>query len=268
MRLNGTTLGSLLLVTACGGAAPQELVDARAAYAKSVAGPAKDLTPAQLYAAEKALRIAETVYEQEGNVEKTRDRAYVALRKVERAETQARIAQLEIDVAASERLMRERERHQRAVLRRELARAKEQLSAGQQELTRERQRRDGAETRERRALAELSGSAKVTEDARGVVITLPAEAFFSRGTSVLVNPADPRLAKIVDTLKGQSPDTTFLVEGHTEAPDEQELGTQRAQVVRDYLASHGMGADRFTTRAGEMGKARVEIVVRPGASPQ
>src|SRR3954454_3019888 len=73
------------LSMACGGAAvpPQELLDARAAYAEAQKGPAADLAPAQLDTAKQSLDIASTNFDNEGPTDKTKDLAYVAQRRAQ-----------------------------------------------------------------------------------------------------------------------------------------------------------------------------------------
>src|SRR5688572_3775723 len=81
-----------LLVGGCAGAPPSNLVDARAAYQRASEGPAAKLAPAQLHVARTSLDLAEKTYDVEGDSANARDRAYVALRKAELAEVQARIS--------------------------------------------------------------------------------------------------------------------------------------------------------------------------------
>ena len=104
MNLNPLRLGGIaLLLLACGSAPPRELIDARAALDNASYGPAPEFDPAGLYVAARALQDAETTYELDGNCEKTRDRAYVAMRKVERAETLARTREYEAQATESAR---------------------------------------------------------------------------------------------------------------------------------------------------------------------
>jgi outer membrane protein OmpA-like peptidoglycan-associated protein len=63
----------------------QELLDARAAYARTMAGPAPRVTPAKVQEARDALTVAERAR----SPEERRERAYVARRKAETAEVSA-----------------------------------------------------------------------------------------------------------------------------------------------------------------------------------
>src|SRR4051812_37184444 len=94
------SLGALsLLALACAGAPPRNLVDAQNTYQRAAQGPAAQLAPAQLHAAQVYLNLAQQTYEDEGDSPNTRDRAYVAMRKSELAEAQANIARANLDMA-------------------------------------------------------------------------------------------------------------------------------------------------------------------------
>src|SRR3954453_4831905 len=83
--LIGLSLG--VLSAACGGAAvpPQELLDARAAYAEAAKGPAADLAPAQLDTAKQSLDGAQKKFDADGPSQETKDLAYIAQRRAELA---------------------------------------------------------------------------------------------------------------------------------------------------------------------------------------
>ena len=74
-----------VLLMACGAAAvpPQELVDARAAFAEAAKGPAADLAPAQLDTAKQSLDGAQRSFDEDGASQTTKDLAYVAQRRAE-----------------------------------------------------------------------------------------------------------------------------------------------------------------------------------------
>lgn len=69
---------------------PQELVDARAAYARAYVGPAAQANVAGLYDAKSALDEAETKYADDPTSEEARHLAYLAHRRILLAETNAR----------------------------------------------------------------------------------------------------------------------------------------------------------------------------------
>ncbi len=116
-----------ILVGACGGPPPQELVDARAAFKRASRGPAAEFNAVGLHVAKTALDIAEQTYESDGNCDKTRDRGYVAIRKVERAEVLARTKRFDATAEAAERRARLKQSELNARNRRELARTKSEL---------------------------------------------------------------------------------------------------------------------------------------------
>ena len=85
-RTTVVTLGSLLAMTlgACASTpAPQELLDARAAYQRAQTGPASQLKPDQVHEAKVALDKAEQSYSDAPSDPKTKDLSYIAERKAE-----------------------------------------------------------------------------------------------------------------------------------------------------------------------------------------
>lgn len=70
----------------CATVAPKELTDARSAYRNASEGPAAQLAPAELHKASEALVLAEESFRKDSDSVQTRDLAYVAQRKAERAE--------------------------------------------------------------------------------------------------------------------------------------------------------------------------------------
>lgn len=91
------TLGICVLLSsvvgACVRVAPPELASARTAYLRTSNGPAPSAAPRDMAAATNQLQIAEDTFAREGDTEKTRDAAYLALRKLEYAEVVARTRQ-------------------------------------------------------------------------------------------------------------------------------------------------------------------------------
>lgn len=69
---------------------PQELVDARAAYARAYVGPAAQTNVAGLHEAKRALDEAEAKYAEDASSDETRHLAYLAHRRVLLVETNAR----------------------------------------------------------------------------------------------------------------------------------------------------------------------------------
>src|SRR4051794_7309949 len=67
---------------------PQELTEARTAWERASHGPAAQLNPARLQLGRQALYDAEVAYNA-GSEREVRDRAYVALRRIQTAEAEA-----------------------------------------------------------------------------------------------------------------------------------------------------------------------------------
>jgi len=177
MRTNPGTVGlsTLLLALAsasCSHAIPKELADARQAYTRAQNGPAREYNPAELHVAERSLQVAEATFDDEGGTHKTRDRAYVAMRKAQNADVQART------FAAQQ----EEQKYQQQAA----AAEKSAFARTRSELESERMRRAEAEKQAADASAELARVAAVKQDQRGMVITLSGEVLFRSGKSELM----------------------------------------------------------------------------------
>ena len=283
--LIGFTLFTGGLVGACAGAPPASLVDARAAYQRASAGPAEELAPAQLHAAETYLKLAEQTYADEGASDNARDRAYVALRKSELAEVQASIARANAQAASAEKRGELAEQKEHVGTTNELARTRVQLANERgvlatqtTQLQAETDRRVQAEAAQAQALAALEN---VKQEARGTVITLSGSVVFPSGGSELLASSRSKLSEVATALTQGDANSKIVVEGHTDsvgsADKNQVLSERRASAVRDALISHGVAADRVTvagygsTRpiadndsdAGRANNRRVEIVIQP-----
>jgi len=267
----------LLAASGCAHTAPKELVDAREAIRTAQAGVAQTENPAELHTAQKSLELAEQTFEEEGDSERTRDQAYIAMRKAQLAEVQARIAVTQKQLATLEENMTQQQTE-------ELARLRGDYKSQQQRLTTEQQARIEAEKRAAQAAADLARIASVKQEDRGMVITLSGSVLFSSGKSELLPSAQAKLSEVATALTQQNPDTQIIVEGHTDSQGKEtfnlDLSTRRAQAVRDYLASHGVAPDRIRaeglgfsrpiadnkTAEGRANNRRVEIVVQPSSS--
>ncbi len=285
-----TLLGSALLtLVACSHAPPQQLFDARSAYARASDGPAKTYTPAELHIAHESLNKAEKAFKDDGDTVVVRDQAYIAQRKAELAEVLARIEMFKKGINAASAEEERLKDSDAARTKAELARSKDALAAQtaagaatSKELEAERARRVEAEKRAAQAAADLARIAAVKQDDRGTVITLSGSVLFASNKFALLPAAQVKLNQVAEALLAGDPATTFVVEGHTDsqgkAATNQELSLNRANSVREYLVSHGIAADRITsvghgsdvsvadnkTAEGRANNRRVEIVVRPG----
>lgn len=278
-------IGALLALAGAAGCAaavpPQELVTARTIYDRASGGPAATVNPTDLHTARLALDAAERSFEQNGDTQETRDLGYVAERRSETAESRARtmgatsqkdrtVAQMHATTAA-----------QAQSSSAGLSRANQALASQGAELQTEVQRRRAAEKRAAEATAALARVGAVTQEARGIVITLSGSVLFTSNRADLLPSAQAKLDEVADALTKQSPESRIVVEGHTDSQGSaalnQDLSQRRAQVVRAYLVSHGIAADRLSsagfgsTRSiadnksaeGRANNRRVEIVVQP-----
>ena len=265
-RTVGLTL--ILLGAGCASAPPQQLKDARSAYQRASQGPAKELAPAQLHAAQGSLALAEKTFEYEGDSKNAKDRAYVAMRKAELAELQARISSDTLQAEQQEEAVR---RQKYASMQQDLHQTKQQLDA-------ELQRRQEAEDAQQRALASLG---EVRKDPRGTVITIPGSKSFASGKATLLPAAKKNQAQVGMALQQGNTDSKIIVEGHTDAKGEPEknqmLSQRRAEAVRQALVSSGVPPERIeiagygasrpladnSSSSGRAANRRVEIVVQP-----
>lgn len=115
--LTASLLVCLVAATGClSSRPPQELVDARAAYARAYVGPAAQANVSGLHDAKRALDDAESKFADDPSSEEARHLAYLAHRRVILAETNARAT-----IAAGQRARAE---HALAAVAAEKARTK------------------------------------------------------------------------------------------------------------------------------------------------
>ena len=278
-------LGSLV---ACGAAvAPQELMNARTAYAKASKGPAAELAPAQLDTAKTSLDVAQRSFDNDGPSQRTKDLAYVAERRAliadaeggrEKAERERATADKDFKSTQMEGLAKTKE--QLEAERRARETANSDVSKTKAELATEKAARAEAEKRAAAAMASLQEIAKVKEESRGVVITLSGSVLFATGKSELLPIAKSKLDQVASALINQG-FKAIVVQGYTDsrgsASDNQTLSLKRAQSVREYLvtqkipsekiSAEGQGASKPVapndTAEGRAENRRVEIVVTP-----
>lgn len=254
----------------CAATTPKELADARDAYKGAANGPAARYSPAQLHVAHQSLKLAEQTFEEEGDSAATRDRAYVAMRKAQRADTEARTNQIDNRLATMGK-------------RAEVAQVN-QLKDAQGALAASAQNLKESEARAAAAALELARLANVKQEERGMVITLSGSVLFASNKAELLPAAQQRLTDVARALKESDGQATMVVEGHTDAKGSAdhnlELSARRAEAVRTYLISQGIASDHiraeglgFTrpiaenkTAEGRANNRRVEIVVQPASS--
>lgn len=256
----------LLVLIGCGTVPPpRELVDARSAYQVAAQGGATDSAPAQLHDARQALNSAEKIFDDRGDSPETRDAAYIALRKAQLAESAGRTM---LASKEAESLGRE----QRDVEKDTLSRTQKELQKTRDAFEREKHARE---------LLELQRIANVKEDSRGTVITLSGSVLFASNQATLIAAAQRRLDEVANAILKSNPDSTIVVEGHTDsagkAAHNDELSQRRANSVREYLISRGLASEKVRSvgvgsgrpiadnksAEGRANNRRVEIVVEP-----
>jgi outer membrane protein OmpA-like peptidoglycan-associated protein len=264
-------LGLLPLVAACAASLPPaELIDARAAYNKAAAGPAAQLNPAQLHVAQEQLALADRSFDKDGDTFRTRDEAYVAERKAELADVQARTteANQQINLAAKEVQLTQARDLQSA--RTQLVQTREQLAAA---------------TAAMAELAALKTVQNVKHEDRGTVITLSGSVLFASAKYELLSSAQETLSNVANALAKSDPTSKIIVQGYTDSQGalgyNETLSQNRAQTVLGFLTSHGIAADRISARGfgpanpvatndtaeGRANNRRVEIVISPPTEP-
>lgn len=102
------------LVAGCATVPPNELVNARFAYQQASEGQAKQLAPAELHTAQEALNLAEQSFKKDSDSQQTKDLAYVAQRKAQKAEALGAIA---ADKASKERADADFQKKQTAIVK-------------------------------------------------------------------------------------------------------------------------------------------------------
>ena len=267
--LAGLLVGSLAS-PGCAASPPKELRDARNAYRDAANGVAAQSNPAQLHTAQQSLTLAEKTFEEEGASHRTRDRAYVAMRKAQLAETQARIARSEDQL--------------RAVMKQSDVAQVAELEQTKSALVNAEQQRKDAEMKAAAAALELSRLATVKQDERGMVITLSGSVLFASNKAELLPAARRRLDEVADALNKNDSTAQIVVEGHTDSKGSDsynlELSARRAEAVRSHLVSRGIDESRIRAEGlgltrpvadnksaeGRANNRRVEIIVQPPAS--
>ena len=260
--------------------APQELHNARHAYTQASQGPAAQLAPAQLDTARQGLERANMAFGSGADEAVVRDLAYIAERQVALAVSAAALEQANRNIALYEKEKEDLRRQLERQIESELERTKKELETQKLAVAAEREARLTAERHAAAALQSLASIANVSEESRGIVITMAASSLFSGSASALLPMAKERLRQVARALLEQG-DAKIIVEGHTDSRGSSEknleLSTLRAREVRSYLVSQGiptaniqatgLGEERpiatNETNEGRASNQRVEIVVSP-----
>jgi outer membrane protein OmpA-like peptidoglycan-associated protein len=228
-----------------------------------------------------ALEAAKLREEQERTAALTTEQSRAA--RAEREAAELREEQQKIAALTAEQARAARAEREAAELRQE----QEKMAALTAEQARaERAEREVARLREEheQARAELTSTlsrlAKVREEARGTIITLPGNIFFDFNKADVKPALQEQLTEIAKALAAV-PDQNLLIEGHTDSDGPSEynltLSEQRAQSVRSILLAGGIAPERIETKGyghtrpvasnenatGKAQNRRVEIVLQP-----
>jgi outer membrane protein OmpA-like peptidoglycan-associated protein len=265
-----------IFLGACATAPPPELNDARGAMENMDRSGAAKLAPADVQAAEEALVAAEEAYDEEGDSLVTRDLAYVAERQALKAGARARTTadgQRRAAADADAEALRDRKSKGLSI----------EPTDTQTELAMAQQRMAEAEEHRRAVANELLQIATVKQEVRGMVVTLTGRGLFATGTSDLIAEADAKLGPVATVLSKQDRGSRFLVEGYTDSRGDpaanDDLSRRRADVIRAFLVSRGIAADRIRAEGlgatnpignndlieGRAANRRIEIVIQNGA---
>lgn len=243
---------------------------------------------------QRASQLAQT---QQQEAERLRADAVRRQQEAEQLRMQAQQRQTEAQQLAAETARRQEEEQRRVQAEQEaqrLAQQNQELQQRASQLEQERQARQQAEQeaeRERQARVEAERNAtaaltklqqtekglKVSQEERGIVVTLSGSVLFASGAVDLLPSARDRLSEVADVLKEtQSP---LLIEGHTDSQGSdsynEDLSYRRAERVREFLTSRGVPPERINIRGygeyrpvasnatpeGRANNRRVEIII-------
>jgi outer membrane protein OmpA-like peptidoglycan-associated protein len=266
-----------LSLSGCYTMMPRELADAKAAYDRAYRSAARTQAPSDLYDARRLLENSERAMNAGEDIAVVRDYAYLALRKVELAESHARTQADWEEIITARRALDTLQAKETKAAQQKAAEAQAALNAAKERLDREVAERDAAlaaskETSQKAQeqadaarqqmeatqaalndlndkLSALQKVAPVKQEERGMVITLSGSVLFASGRATLFPAAMLRLDQVATALKTMPETTHITVEGHTDdvgtAEFNQQLSLSRAQVVRDYLVGKGLAPTRI-----------------------
>jgi outer membrane protein OmpA-like peptidoglycan-associated protein len=253
----GFTAGVAALVATigCGSTPmPRELVDARSAYSRAASGDAAELSPGALNDAHAALKAAEKSYKDDDDEMVMRGKAYIALRKAEKAEVLASAEKARQMEAQANMEANSKQNRAAAAQQERLESTEEALARSNAALAGEAARAD-AERQARIALMNVAKaqSLAIKDEPRGTVITVKVP--FKTGKADLPPKATEQLDPLAQALK-LTKNREILVEGHTDSQGSAEknldLSQKRAESVREYLIEQEVPADKVeATGVGE-----------------
>jgi len=296
---------TLVAAFGCAATGPTpELIDARRAYDDARQSEAASYSPDKLLSAKQALEKAESAHADDAGSDTERSLAYVAQRKAQYATVYGMYEKDRRDQAEGEQAYKDKQdalrrnavqqanQAQKSLAatwdnlsnaRKEIAAQQTQIQKSKAELDAEKEARAKAEQSAAAAMASLSKIAQVKEEQRGVVITLDGQVLFVTGKAELLPIARDRLNQVAKSLKELDDDKLVSIEGFTDSRGADDmnlkLSQDRANAVRDYLASQGVKAEKLRaigrgeanpvasndTPEGRANNRRVELVVQSSA---
>jgi outer membrane protein OmpA-like peptidoglycan-associated protein len=289
---------TLIAAFGCAATGPSpELMDARRAYDSARQSEAATYSPDKLLTAKQALERAEAAHADDASSFEEKSLAYVAQRKAQyatvygmyekdrRDQVEAQQAYRDKQDALRRNAVQQATEAQRSLAATwdNLSSARKEIASSKAELDAEKQARVKAEQSAAAAMASLSKIAQVKEEQRGVVITLDGQVLFVTGKAELLPIARDRLNEVAKSLKELDDDKLVSIEGFTDSRGADDmnlkLSQDRANAVRDYLASQGVKAQKLRaigrgeanpvasndTPEGRANNRRVEIVIQSSA---
>jgi len=289
---------TLLAAFGCAATGPSpELIDARRAYDSARQSEAATYSPDKLLTAKQALERAESAHADDAGSFEEKSLAYVAQRKAQYATVYGMYEKDRRDQAEAQQAYRDKQDALRrnavqqatdaqrtlAATWDNLSSARKEIASSKAELDAEKQARVKAEQSAAAALASLSKIAQVKEEQRGTVITLDGQVLFVTGKAELLPIARDRLNQVAKSLKELDDDKLVSIEGFTDSRGADDmnlkLSQDRANAVRDYLASQGVKSEKLRaigrgegnpvasndTPEGRANNRRVEIVIQSSA---
>jgi outer membrane protein OmpA-like peptidoglycan-associated protein len=243
-RLIPLVIGALATTACATSRPPHELIDARTRYAETVTTRAES-NPALLGAARDALDRAERSFAHHGDIEETRDLAYVADRTAEVAQSRARMA------AAQQALRRVEEERANELGLQEGTRVPRDTIEALIYTT-------GALTRGRLVTQEATRKAAEPIDslqrlvpmqrslAGGWSVTLAARNVFD-ADGIVIGRSSAQLDAIAHTIVATNPEAIVTVESHADSPigevHDVFVARMRANAVAAYLSTRGVPHD-------------------------
>jgi outer membrane protein OmpA-like peptidoglycan-associated protein len=272
-------------------------MDARRAYDSARQSEAATYSPDKLLTAKQALERAEAAHADDASSFEEKSLAYVAQRKAQyatvygmyekdrRDQVEAQQAYRDKQDALRRNAVQQATEAQRSLAATwdNLSSARKEIASSKAELDAEKQARVKAEQSAAAAMASLSKIAQVKEEQRGVVITLDGQVLFVTAKAELLPIARDRLNEVAKSLKELDDDKLVSIEGFTDSRGADDmnlkLSQDRANAVRDYLASQGVKAQKLRaigrgeanpvasndTPEGRANNRRVEIVIQSSA---